>query len=307
MPDRTAMAVVIWLFGVSVAAAQPPARGESVLPPLLPVPTGPGTPAPCCPTPLDESGKPLEYDRSLMYLPDRHPGGSRPFESRPRDERATWGRAAAVFGQTQSLETAALPDGSNKLQPNWRAGVDGAVGAWWDADRSRGTEFGALYLAEGHAGSGNTVLDTRFFSAHANYRQSVGRIGKIKLDALAGYRFASVGEDTPPSQTDNRFHGGTLGLDGEYRHGAWSADARASVALGATFADQSGLFSRNDRTYAVLPELTLSLGREVLDGGRVYLGYRFAYLNRIVRPTTDPGTWSSFWMQGVTVGFDWWF
>jgi hypothetical protein len=307
MPDRTAIAVVIWLFGVSAAAAQSPGHGDSILPPLLPVPTGPGTPAPCCSIPVDESGKPLEYDRSLMYLPDRHPGQNRPFESRPRDERATWGRAAALFGQTQSLEATGLPDGSNKLQPNWRAGVDGAAGVWWDTERSRGTEFGALYLAEGHAGTGNTEFSTRFISANGHYRQSVGRVRKIKLDAFTGYRFASLAEDTIPNQTENQFHGGTLGLDGEYRQGVWSADARASIALGATFADQTGLLTRNDRKFAVLPEVTMSLGREVLDGGRVFLGYRFAYLNHVVRPTTDAGSWSSFWMQGVTVGLDWWF
>jgi hypothetical protein len=307
MPDRGAIAVVVWLIGVSAAAAQPPAHGDSVLPPLLPVPTGPGTPAPCCPTPMDESGKPLEYDRSLMYLPDRHPGHNRPFESRPRDERATWGRAAALYGQTQSLETAGLPDGSNKLQPNWRAGIDAAAGVWWDSERSRGTEFGALYLAEGHISHGLAESETRFLSANGHYRQSVGRVWKIKLDAFTGYRFASVSEETTPSRTENHFHGGTLGLDGEYRHGAWSADARASIALGATFADQVGFMARNERTFAVLPELSMSLGREVFDSGRVFLGYRFVQLNHLIRPTTAANSWSSFWMQGVTVGFDWWF
>ena len=308
MRNRLTIALATSLIGVSVGPAQSPAYDDVSKPALLPVPTGPGTPAPCCPTPLDESGQPLAYDRSLLYLPDRHPKPSRPFESRPRDERATWGRAAGLIGQTQSLDPAAILAGEPVLTPKWRAGVDAKAGIWWNADRSVGAEVGATYLAEGHASSPRADYATRFFTANGNYRQTVGKVWKIKLDLFAGYRLASVGEELNFNRTSNHFHGGTLGLGGEYRTGPWSADARATVALGATFADHSvnGIVV-NERTYSTMPELALSLGREVLDGGRLFLGYRFASLNRVVRPTTPVGEWSSVWAQGVMLGLDWWF
>jgi hypothetical protein len=304
MPVRGALAIAACLIGVFPATAQPPSGEDVVTPPLFPVPTGPGTPAPCCPppaTPTDESGSPLSYDRSLLYLPDRNPGPAHPFESRPRDERALWGRAAGLIGQTQAVDVLAGT-------PNWRAGVDAAAGVWWDAERRRGAEAGALYLAEGTAKDGPATASTRFFTAHADYKHTLGRVWRVKLDAFAGYRFASVGEDYGPVRTANHFHGGTLGLGGEYRSGPWSTDVRATVALGKTFGDQAVAgVTRTDRHYAAMPELAMSTGREVWDGGRVFLGYRFASINRIQRPATVPGEGNGFWTQGVMLGLDWWF
>jgi hypothetical protein len=308
MRNRLAIAVAVWLIGVSVARSQSPDCGDGPPLPLLPVPTGPGTPAPCCPTPVDELGKPLTYDRSLLYLPDRYPGSGHQFESRPRDERATWGRAAGLIGQTQSLDPSAILAGAPILQPQWRAGLEGGAGIWLNADRSMGLEGGVTYLAEGHAELPPIDFSSRFLTAHGDYRQTVGKVGRIKLDLFTGYRFASINEDVNFFRTTNQFHGGTIGLGGEYRTGPWSTEARASVALGATFADRdfNGRIVR-DKAYGAMPELAVSFGREVLDGGRLFIGYRFLSLNRIVRPTTLPNEWSSMWTQGVIAGLDWWF
>ncbi|MFO0937237.1 MAG: BBP7 family outer membrane beta-barrel protein [Gemmataceae bacterium] len=308
MRNRLAIALAAWLIGVSTSLAQSPNCDDPVKPPLIPVPTGPGTPAPCCPTPLDEYGKPLDYDRSLLYLPEQNPRTAHPFESRPRDERATWGRAAGLIGQTQSFEPVGLLAGQPSLAPRWRAGLDAEAGVWWNADRSIGAEIGATYLAAGTATSAAGDLATRFFTGQGTYRQTVGKIGKIKMDMFAGYRFASVSEDYNLDRATNYFNGGTFGMGGEYRYGPWSADVRATVALGVTFADRSlNGMNVSDRTFATMPELALSLGREILDGGRVFLGYRFASLNHIARPQMANGEWSSFWVQGVMVGLDWWF
>jgi hypothetical protein len=287
---KTTIAIAGILFAAT-ALAQPPV--------LLPVPDGPGSPAPCCPTPLDERGEPLTYDRSLLYLPDQHPNPGRDFEARPRDERAFWGRAAVLFGQTNGLAG---------LTPDWRTGVDAAVGVWWDDARSRGAEAGALYLGDGRARRPGESLETRFVTAHADYRANVGKVGHIKLDVLTGYRFTSIGEDRFTTighiNSGNHFHGGTLGVAGEWRSGPWSLESRASIALGATFYQRNG---QGDRTFATMPETAVTLGREILDGSRLFVGYRLAAIDRIARPDAATDARSRFRSQGVMLGLDWWF
>jgi hypothetical protein len=285
-PWRAVFAVAGILFA-STALAQPPV--------LLPVPEGPGSPGPCCPAPLDERGQPLAYDRSLLYLPDQHPNTGRDFEARPRDERAFWGRAAWLYGQTQGLAG---------RTPDWRSGVDAAVGVWWDDARSRGAEAGALFLGDGRTDRPGGTFESRFVTAHADYRANVGKVGHVKLDVLTGYRFASVNEGRDRLSASNHYHGGTLGLAGELRSGPWSIECRASVALGATFFDRNG---RGDRTFATAPETAVTLGRELLDGSRLFVGYRLAAIDRIARPDGAADARSRFRSQGVMLGLDWWF
>lgn len=269
-------------------------------PTLLPVPEsiGPGTPSRCCPNPLDESGRTLPYDRSLLYLPDRNPT-NHDFEARPRDELAFWIRSAFVIGQTRGL------DG---LRPDWRAGMDAAAGVWWDSQRSRGAEAGVFFLADGEVRQAGQRLESSFTTAHADYRINVGKVGHIKLDILAGYRFARVAEELTQSQisseVSNQFHGGTLGIAGELRQGPWSLDARASIAYGAFFHTSDGVRSRCAGT---MPELAIGIGREILDGSRFFVGYRYAGLEGILRPHPGIATRSRFDSQGVMLGIDWWF
>jgi hypothetical protein len=283
----------------AIAALFTAASGHAQ-PTLLPVPEaiGPGTPSPCCPNPLDESGRPLSYDRSLLYLPERNPS-NHDFEARPRDERAFWGRTAFVIGQTRGI------DG---LRPDWRGGLDAATGVWWDSQRSRGAEAGVFFLADGKVDRIDQGLESSFTTAHADYRMNIGKVGHIKLDILAGYRFARVAEERAQSSissdVSNQFHGGTVGIAGELRQGPWSLDARASIAYGACFHSTDGVRSRSSGT---MPELAIGIGREILDGSRFFVGYRFAGLDGILRPHLGAPARSRFDSQGVMLGIDWWF
>ncbi len=155
-----------------------------------------------------------------------------------------------------------------------------------------------------------------------------------RVDWLAGYRYMRLDEDLVigeslvsinPSgvlaqgtmiqvfddfQTDNEFHGGELGLVGEYRRGCWGVKALAKVALGNNHevvringgtvvtvpgagsvanaggllaqATNMGTFSQDE--FAVLPEASLSLYYQVTCNVRATVGYNLIYLSHVLRP-----------------------
>lgn len=127
------------------------------------------------------------------------------------------------------------------------------------------------------------------------------------------------------------FNGGQIGLAMGYRSGRWSLDAVGKVALGAahvraTFTGDSanailagapGTIPSLDQTrFAVLPSVAVSLGYDIRARSRISVGYTFQYLNVATRatdilrtvgdplgsPLTDK---SGYWMQGLTLGWEW--
>lgn len=150
----------------------------------------------------------------------------------------------------------------------------------------------------------------------------------IRWTAFLGYRFAhldedlTIGEDlTDPAapatdfdirdsfETENHFHGGELGLAGEFEDGRWSLDldARLSLgnhrqrvgidgstvitALGVAQSFQGGLLTQStnigtferDR-FALIPEFGASLGYRLHENVRVVAGYRLFFWSNVVRP-----------------------
>lgn len=155
----------------------------------------------------------------------------------------------------------------------------------------------------------------------------------------------------------NRFYGGQIGGRARYKSGPWDAEVYAKVALGDShervtingsttivtpagvattlpggllaLSSNSGRFSRD--SFAVVPEVNLSVGYWINCSLRVYAGYTFLYwsdvarpgdqIDRVVNPQLLPVTGTAgpvtgparpsfvfketdFWAQGVHVGLE---
>jgi hypothetical protein len=183
---------------------------------------------------------------------------------------------------------------------------------------------GAFPLADpvaGSAGAFQAGFSTRFTSADVNYRNNLLCTPDARLDALVGYRFADVGDNGsiygkrlgPDGEivrfrddisARNQFHGGQIGLAGEYRIDRWFIGGTGKIAFGAVFTDTDlegkfrvngtvvpvGFYARpgvngplEHSHFAVMPAVGLTLGRQVGEHSRVTLGYNFLYLNNIIR------------------------
>lgn len=187
-------------------------------------------------------------------------------------------------------------------------------------------------------GSLNVQLENSLWGADVNYRRNL--FGGVcapcfRLDALIGYRYLNFKEQLsitesallynppPPGvptlslvndqfRAENNFHGGQIGLVGEFRRGRWFIDGRASIALGsvrqtaeisggqAMFVPSTGqstvaqggllavpganigTFTQNK--FAVLPEVGVNFGYQVTPHLRVFAGYNFLYLSSVLRP-----------------------
>jgi len=153
-------------------------------------------------------------------------------------------------------------------------------------------------------------------------------------------------------RTENQFHGGQVGVTGEYRLGRWYADGMAAVAFGLTWErlDIDGgtrttspagtqvtgggllaLPSNSGRSreadFAVVPEANLTVGYQLADHWRAFIGYTFQYVSNVARPgqAIDPvvnltqlppgplvgalrpqhkDAVTDFWVQGVNLGLE---
>jgi hypothetical protein len=187
------------------------------------------------------------------------------------------------------------------------------------------------------------TLDTFFTTVDVNYRQRLYCDDNARLDWLAGYRYAFLGDNLylgdyatnddyrlNRAAVSNSFHGAQVGLAGEVRSGGWYAAGSAKIALGATSAEvtSSGVFSgaqarfdgRTRRlegltgadrtTFAVLPSLAVQVGRQVTPHIRLFTGYSFTYLSRAARlgdvlaPQNTGLTFNDFWVQSISLGAD---
>lgn len=181
-------------------------------------------------------------------------------------------------------------------QDSFRLGFDANAGMWIDRECWNGLDVGVRLLATGtqrvtgvapgtlvlfpantpaspqwisfpesvassFAGTFTATHSSWFTTVDVNYRRSLVRQESFRLDALVGYRFASVADglsldnpvpdsqeynyvtgqyDTTPSTVQmpgfvvtNSFHGGQVGFDGEVRAGYLTLGVAAKVAFGA--------------------------------------------------------------------------
>jgi hypothetical protein len=144
----------------------------------------------------------------------------------------------------------------------------------------------------------------------------------------------------------NLFNGGQVGIAGEYR---WEriyiagtgkaaiginwyrldidgstrtqAAGTTSTAAGGFLARSSNSGRTGDTRFAVVPEANLTVGYQLADHWRTFLGYTFVYVSRVARPgpaidlqmgTTTAGAThplrldpnSDFWMHGINLGVE---
>jgi hypothetical protein len=190
------------------------------------------------------------------------------------------------------------------------------------------------------------TLSTFFIGADANYRRNLYCNSSARLDAVAGYRFAYLGEelflgDVPEHDRDeytrnrvlvsNPFHGGQVGLAGEWRADSWYVGGAVKVAFGVVTprvcttglfvgaqGEAAGGYSRltaltdpPGARFAVLPTVNVAVGRQLSERAALFAGYSFQYLNRVVRlgdvltPAASGGAaFTDFWVQAVNVGME---
>ena len=177
--------------------------------------------------------------------------------------------------------------------------------------------------------------------AEVNYRDNIWSTcdcgSSIRADLLAGFRYLNLNESLTMTEdvtrltaspmfpdevagthilnserfgTDNNFYGGQLGTSVSYRNDRWTADLRATVALGTTderlnidgsqvraipggqtvvlrggllaLPSNIGEFNRN--VFSVVPEVGLNVGYQMTDHIRAFVGYNFLYWSNVIRP-----------------------
>jgi hypothetical protein len=203
----------------------------------------------------------------------------------------------------------------------------------------------------------NVTVDytTRLWGIEANLRKPWLCDCNQKLDIIGGFRFLELTENLsitrnclPPDcpaplvvfdefGTRNRFYGGQLGLDYEYKHDRWVFGVTGKVALGASYqtvrivgsgAADGGLLAKNTNMgrhhqdqFTVVPELGLRVGYQFTDNLTGFVGYNLLYVSDVVRPgdqvdltidpsgaTRRPGVLfrsTDFWAYGFSAGLEW--
>ncbi|HBI46231.1 MAG TPA: hypothetical protein DDY78_25765 [Planctomycetales bacterium] len=172
------------------------------------------------------------------------------------------------------------------------------------------------------AGTVTARTGNDFYGAEANLRSRVLCGPCWNVDLIAGYRYLALDEDLTISESlqalrvpltfalndsfrvHNRFNGGQIGLESEWRRNRWSLDLKAKVALGnvservdifgSTVTNgvavprgllaeptNSGSFRRN--RFAVSPDVGLNVGYQVTNHMRAFVGYDYLYLSDVVR------------------------
>lgn len=216
-----------------------------------------------------------------------------------------------------------------------------------------------------------TSRSSDLYGAELNLRYNLCCSCCYRVDLLGGYRFLSLRDgleinetEAPPGaridlidsfRTGNHFHGGQVGLMGEFRRGRVYVDVVGKVALGANaktvdingrteliglpavpvgfLASQTNIGRHSQTSFAVVPEVGLTLGYELTSSLRAFVGYTFIYWSDVVRagkqvdlavnlsqlpqfPPGTPGTLvgparpafsfhnEDFWMQGISFGLE---
>lgn len=175
-------------------------------------------------------------------------------------------------------------------------------------------------------------LYTSFVGADVNFRYSVVRAETARVDVLAGYRFAYLGDDlylgdSPQGgnnanqfnrlQAETTFHGGQFGVAVGLDRGAWYTDGIVKIAYGTvtTETGASGAFGfatprprlGGETRAAVLPTVGWKMGLRVGDRGGVFASYSFQYLDRVARlgdAFCGCGGNSDLWVNSLGLGLE---
>ncbi|CAN5369429.1 hypothetical protein BH11PLA2_BH11PLA2_23830 [soil metagenome] len=193
-------------------------------------------------------------------------------------------------------------------------------------------------------GAISVTQESSMQGADVNLRKRWAGTGCFRLDGLLGFRYIdfeetlTIGEsfartpNSPPSigvpnavsgvvtdqfSTTNKFYGGQLGLQSEWRRGRWFLQGTAKVGLGTmeetlsvnggqtltltngtTQSTSGGLLalqganigSYSQNKFAVVPEFGLNLGYHITPHWRVFVGYNLLYLNTVLRPADQIDT-----------------
>ena len=133
--------------------------------------------------------------------------------------------------------------------------------------------------------------------------------------------------------TENEFHGGEIGLSGQWHRGIWSLDMLAKVALGnnhqavningltddstngitvgGTFTSAANIGRISRDKFAIMPEGGVKLQLQLTKNVRLSAGYRLLYLNGVIRPgdqinrtagSSQMFQETSVWMQSIDGG-----
>jgi hypothetical protein len=183
--------------------------------------------------------------------------------------------------------------------------------------------------------AGSTSVDAKssFLGAGINGLFNVWCDPCARVDLLVGYRYlnlvdqltfresltALAGQTMVPAGTTfliedkfttrNNFHGGLLGLSGEWRMGNFFVGGRAAVSLGVNrqttnidgqtiitlpgaapqvfagglYTQPSNIGHYERSVFAVAPEFGIRVGAQVTEFARAYVGYNFIYLSNVLR------------------------
>jgi hypothetical protein len=171
------------------------------------------------------------------------------------------------------------------------------------------------------------------------------------IDPASG-AFGTTIEQFDSFAIENEFHGGELGLMGHSVDGRWALDFLATVALGSMtqratiqgetlttpaagnrvavngglLTQQSNLGTFEDDPFAVIPEVTVTLGYFITPRLDVSVGYTFLYMSHVMRAgdavdtavnltqqtgpldgparPSFPAEDSDYWLQGVNLGLN---
>jgi hypothetical protein len=179
--------------------------------------------------------------------------------------------------------------------------------------------------------AGTVTVQTRssMWGAETNLRHNVWSGCHSFLDVLAGFRVMGLNEDlivhekltvlrapggafdlVDHFQTANRFYGGQVGADWQYRCRCWDIDIKAKVGLGSTqqlvnisgndlivdpvsgtrafnsglLAQQSNIGEYARNRFTVVPEVGITVGYHLTEHLRIFAGYNFLYWSSVVRP-----------------------
>jgi hypothetical protein len=186
------------------------------------------------------------------------------------------------------------------------------------------------------------TLGTEFTTVDVSYRHKLLCSDRGRLDWLAGYRYAFLGDEVylgdPPGDHDeyrwnraavsNAFHAGQVGVAGEVRGDRWYVSGSAKVAFGVLtskattagafvgleglsrgeFRRLGALAAAESSEFAVMPTLDVRVGRQLSDHMRLFAGYSFQYLSRAARlgdalnPAAGGLTFAEFWVQSIGLG-----
>jgi Putative beta barrel porin-7 (BBP7) len=296
------------LVACAAACAQepltlPPARiaaptGE--VPPLLVVPPAqPPARRPCHACPND-------YNPSHVYLPEQNPDwGAGSCDGECRDCRLWWINAAFLAGYGSDL---------GSIDRGLYYGVQVGAGHWFDGSKTLGLEVG-FFNSHNTFNSflNSTTLDNSpitLTTADVNLRGELFAYDRFRWDGLVGYRYVQlheklfVGDAQVQTNLDvrNSINAGQLGAVGDYRFGAFFAEALAKVAVGRNSETVSVNGVRFlDTTLSVIPELGLRVGYQLGEGLWGTLGYTLLYFNHVERPARGD---TDYYLHGLTIGFE---